>query len=273
MAKWAYYNNDFVLEKECVLPAADLAVQRGYGVFDFFRATAGKPLFLDAHLDRFYHSANALRLQLSKSEVELKTVIAEMLFRNALPHSGVKLTLTGGFSPDGFSIAQPNLIITEQTLSHPPAAFAQGIRLATYAHQRQLPHVKTIDYLMAIWLQPWLTEIGADDVLYFSDGQITECPRANFFVVTEDDRIATPDKNILKGITRARVLHLASEKAAERSITITDLKDASEAFITSTTKQVVPVIAIDGLTIGNGKPGRVTQWVAEQLSLEIEALV
>lgn len=273
MTRWAYYNNDFILETDCHVPAGDLAVQRGYGVFDFFKTVNGTPIFIDEHIDRFYRSAAALRLPVGIPERALKSLLLQLTVRNALPDSGIRLTLTGGFSPDGFAIATPNLIITQQPLQlSTPAIFERGLRLATYEHQRQLPHVKTIDYLMAIWLQPWLAEQGADDVLYHHNNQISECPRANFFIVTEDARIITPDQHILEGITRTHVLHLAGAQAAACSIALNNLTIAREAFITSTTKGVLPVTAINGHPVGTGKPGPITRQLTAALKQQVDSL-
>lgn len=266
MAHWAWYNNDFVPEADCVVPAGDLAVQRGYGVFDFFKTVAGKAIFLDDHIARFYLSAAALRLPAGHTEDSLKAILLRLMERNNLPDSGVRLTLTGGLSADGFAISQPNLIITQQPLLLPSlAVFERGLHLATYMHQRQLPHAKTIDYLMAIWLQPWLAEQRADDVLYHHDNQVTECPRANFFIITEAGHIRTAAQHILQGITRSYVLQNADREAAEGTITLQDLETAREAFITSTTKGVLPVTAVDGRPVGNGKPGPVTRRLAAEL--------
>ena len=263
--KWAYFNDGFIPEEACQLPAGDLVVQRGYGIFDFFKTLAGSPVFLEDHLSRFYQSAETMRLPVGKTAMALNEIIRNLIDKNGLADSGIRLTLTGGVSPDGYSLATPNLIITQQPLKRPAAnAFETGLRLVTYAHQRQLPHVKTIDYLMPIWLQPWLAKMKGDDVLYHHNNNISECPRANFFIVTTDGRIATPAQHILKGIHRAKVLQLAGKKAVERVITLAEVTTAQEAFITSTTKQVLPVTAIDGRTIGDGTPGPVTRLLAEQ---------
>jgi D-alanine transaminase/branched-chain amino acid aminotransferase len=271
MAQWAYYNNDFIPETDCGIPASDLAVQRGYGVFDFFKTVDENPVFLEDHLTRFYHSAAALRLPVGKTPAELKRILDELLERNALSLSGVRLTLTGGCSPDGFSITIPNLIITQQLLQLPEQhVIDKGVRLATYQHQRQLPHIKTIDYLMAVWLQPWLAEGGADDVLYYTNNQVSECPRANFFIVTNKDRLITPGANVLKGITRAHVLRLAGTMAAEGPVTLDDLTSAREAFITSTTKGILPVTVINNVPVGDGTPGPVTRQLAEALKYEVK---
>jgi D-alanine transaminase/branched-chain amino acid aminotransferase len=263
-AMYAFVNDRFVLLKEAAIPATDLAINRGYGIFDFFKTIGGKPVFLDDHLDRFYRSADSLRLPVSLSRSGLKAVLTELMERNGLDYSGVRLTLTGGCSEDGYSIGVPNLIISQQALLPLPAAISQqGIALLLLNHQRQLPNVKTIDYLTPIWLQPRLATAGANDFLYHKDGVISECPRANVFVVLNENRIVTPKSFVLSGITRSKLLVLATPyyTIEETDITLDEITTAKEVFITSTTKGVLPVASIDGKGIGSG-----TQSVSSHLS-------
>src|SRR6185312_6948690 len=134
-------------------------------------------------------------------------------------------TLTGGYSPDGYTLSEPNLIITQNPIQLPmPDVYEKGIRLVSYSHVRQMPDVKTIDYLMAIWLQPYVKEHNADDVLYQRDGLVSECPRSNFFIVTKDDKVITPAENILKGVIRGKVLALAQQigPIEERPVSLDD---------------------------------------------------
>lgn len=231
-----------------MLSFKDLSFQRGYGIFDFFRLKANKPLFLEAHLDRFFFSAEEMRLPVPLAKEEIKTAIAALIEKNHLPNTGIRLSLTGGNTDDGFNIGQPAFLITQHPFTPPAAEQVQnGIRLFSYPFQRQLPQVKTIDYLMAIWLQPKRIEAGADDILYYQDGIISESPRSNIFLVTADNKIVTPAENVLAGITRNKVLALAKEhySVEERAVSIAEIKKAKEAFLTSTTKQVLPVAQID----------------------------
>jgi len=124
---------------------------------------------------------------------------------------------------------------------------------------------------MAIWLQPFIREHGADDVLYHRDGMVLECPRSNFFIVTNDDIVVTPGRNVLQGIIRMKVLELARKQflTEERDITLEEIRTAKEAFVTSTTKNILPVMQLDGHPIGNGQPGRVTERLAGELKAEI----
>ena len=271
-------NNVYVLINDLLLPAdeaslmiSDLSIQRGYGIFDFFKTVQGKPVFLDDHLDRFYYSASQMHLTVKKSRKDLKGLLYSLIRENNMPDSGIRITLTGGYSADGFNIADPNLIVIQQSFNINKDFAIKGIRLITYPYQRQLSHVKTLDYLMAIWLQPVIKENNVDDVLYHQNGIVAECPRANFFIVTADDCVVTPANNILKGITRKHVLKIAGELfvAEEREVSLEDIKQAKEAFITSTTKNILPVVEIDGNILGDGKPGTFTQ----SLSRELESLV
>lgn len=265
MELWSVLNEELMPASACRIAVTDLSVQRGYAVFDFFKTRNGRPVFLPDHLQRFQRSAAALRLPLPSLDV-LENRIVQLLAKNDLPDSGVRLTLTGGLSPDGYSLSQPQLIITQQALELPTeAAFEKGLHLVTYAHQRQLPHVKTIDYLMPIWLQPWIKGQQADDVLYHQNGAITECPRANFFIVTPQAVARTPAENILPGITRSKLWQATHIPVEAAPITFTDLASATEAFISSTTKQILPVTAIDGRPVSNGLPEPVTRSLAQYL--------
>src|SRR5579871_1658959 len=171
----------------------DLAIQRGYGIFDFFKIVDGRPIFLEEHLDRFFFSAERMRLDPGYSRETILEMIAELQRRNGLEYSGIRLTLTGGLSGDGLSISVPTLVMHQIPLSIVPGREPlPAIRLVSYPHRRQLPDIKTIDYLMAIWLQPYIRDKGADDVLYVPDGVITECPRSSFFMVTSDGTVVTP---------------------------------------------------------------------------------
>jgi D-alanine transaminase/branched-chain amino acid aminotransferase len=244
-----YARGKFLPVSEASVSVNDLGVQRGYGIFDFLRVSVNVPLFLEDHLDRFFHSAKEMRLTCKESRQEIKDIVYQLIRENNQPFSGVRLILTGGESPDGYKIIEPGLVIIQHAITPPPDDIAfPGIRLLSYPYQRQLAHVKTTDYLMAIWLQPWLKERGGDDILYHQDGYVTECPRSNFFMVTHDDTLVTTGQHMLKGITRKQVIQIAVEsgiKTEEREISLEEIRDAKEAFITSSTKRLVPVRQLD----------------------------
>ncbi|GAB2533477.1 aminotransferase class IV [Rufibacter soli] len=265
---YAFLNDEFLPQESAFLHVSDLAILRGYGVFDFFKTQEGKPLFLEDYLNRFYGSALLMGLKVPLSEEELKLKLEELIQRNGLSDSGVKMVLTGGYSENGYDLGEPNLIILQQPLSMPSEAqLATGLKIITHEYVRDLAAAKTINYSMGIKLLQQVKARGADDVLYHQNGVVSEFPRSNFFLVKQDNTVLTPAQEILHGITRKNVLELARKKypVQEGTVTLEDIAQAKEAFMTSTTKRVLPLVEIDGQPIGNGKPGAVTLDLLQDL--------
>lgn len=235
--------------KDMHLPMADLGVQRGYGIFDFLRTNEKHALFIDDHLDRFFHSASAMHLTVDFRRNEIINIINLLINRNELPYSGIKILLTGGDSTDGYTMINPRLSIFQQNLQPIPNQIPEkGIHLISKAYQRQLPMVKTTDYLMAIWLQPWLKDQKGDELLYCNENTITECPRSNIFIVNHDNILVTPKENMLWGITRKKIIEIADSigiTVEQRNIPLEELYKAKEVFISSSTKRILPVERID----------------------------
>ena len=263
--EYAIINGEFILREDAKILVSDLSIQRGYGIFDYFRTINNQPVFLEDHLDRFFYSVSQMNLRPDTDRDQIVNLIQQLIKKNNIPDSGIRITLTGGYSEDNYSISKPNLLITQNAFTFNKEMFNKGIRLITYDHQRQLPHIKTIDYLMAIRLQPFIKEKDADDVLYYEQTEIRECPRSNFFIVNKNNEVITPSKNILKGITRKKILDLPGFSIKEATIKLTDIENAKEAFITSTTKNVLPVLKIDGKIIGDGKPGQITTDIYQKI--------
>lgn len=259
-------NNELYTEEEAKISVSDLAIQRGFGIFDFLKTVNYKPIFIEDHFNRFYHSAKEMNLELPFSRIELRNAVNQLLEKNNIANSGLKFILTGGFSPDGYQISTPNLIMIQTPFEIDRGNFDKGITLVTYNHQRQLPTIKTIDYLQAIRLQSFIKANRADDVLYHNNGQIRECPRANIFLVT-DNKVITPKTDVLSGITRSKILNLQLDgyQIMEEDFTLDAFNAAKEVFITSSTKNALPVLSIDGKPIGNGKAGAITRQINEHI--------
>lgn len=261
----AFFNGSFVAEQDLYLHVSDLSIQRGYGVFDFFRVVNNVPVFMSEHLDRFFRSAEALGLEMDMDKARISSIVHELIDRNKPGLSGIKLTLTGGYSPGGYEVILPNFFITQHPLQPRPAT--NGFKVVLYEHMREQPEIKSINYLTGLMLQKKLT---ADDVLYHKNGEISEFPRSTFFIVTRDNEVVTPAENVLRGITRKKVLELSN--GAERTVTIDDIRNAKEAFVTSTTKQVLPVVQVDDMVIADGKPGKITMQLDAQLQEVIRSV-
>jgi branched-chain amino acid aminotransferase len=273
---WAFINNQFVKAEEAVLPVGDLSIQRGYGVFDFFRTEEHVPLFIDHHLDRLRLSASVLRLQLPYNNDELKNIVRELISKNDLPISGIRITVTGGNAIDTYTPTTPNIIITQSPLTM-DAVFdaSKGLQLITEEYVRELPTVKSINYLMGVYLQQKVKDAGAGDVLYVKNGIISELVRSNVFVVTADNKLITANEHVLYGITRKHILQLAAEvmEVKEQSVSLNDVLNAKEVFVSSTTKRLLPVFSVNGNNIGNGNAGTVTADLYQRfLKLEYQAI-
>jgi D-alanine transaminase/branched-chain amino acid aminotransferase len=248
MSNCVYINEKRVPADEAALPINDLSIERGYAVFDFLKTVEGIPIFLDDHLQRLQRSAAYMHLNIPPPVV-LTQRVRDIIRSNNLTESGIRITITGGISADGYSTTSPNIIIAPQSFAKPSAAVvANGLRLFTHKHQRQFPEIKTTDYLMAVWLKPRVAARGADDVLYYSEEGISESPRSNFFIVTDKGTLVTPHTGMLKGITRKKILACAAAMSIpfeERPVALSELKAAQGAFICSTTKGIIHLAAVD----------------------------
>ncbi len=272
--QYAYVNEELLPLDQAFLHVGDLAIQRGYGVFDFFKIQDGHPFFLDDYLHRFYQSATLMLMEVPHQPEVLRSMIYTLIEKNNLPQSGIKMILTGGYSADGYQPATPNLVLTQQEFSLPASEqLDKGISVITHEYHRELSAAKTINYSMGIWLIDKINQNKATDVLYRKDGIVSEFPRSNLFIVKEDNTVVTPANGVLAGITRKHVLSLAESdyQAAEAVITLEDVYQAKEAFLTSTTKRIIPIVKVDDKVIGNGKPGLVSRTLlAGLVSLEKE---
>lgn len=236
----------------------DLLIQRGYGIFDYLRVVDNQPLFVEDHLDRLYQSASIMHMDVPESKASILKIVLELVAKNNMPYSGLKLIVSGGDSADGYSLEQPRLTIIQQPLPIPSNKFTiSPFHLMSHPFQRQLPEVKTTDYLMAIYLQPKLKAFGGQDILYTHDGMVRECPRSNIFMITAEGSIVTPNQHVLKGITRKNIISTAQNagiKVEERPISLEEIKTSKGAFIASSTKRIIPVSKIDESVIDTDSP-------------------
>jgi|APTNR8051073442_1049403.scaffolds.fasta_scaffold01598_11 D-alanine transaminase/branched-chain amino acid aminotransferase len=270
--KYCFVNGELSAVAEANIGVSDLALLRGYGVFDFLAVRQGTPLFLDDYLMRFQRSAGILGLPLPFPLATLRDMVGALVEANGLEDAGIRLVLTGGYSEDGYAPASPNLIILEHYL--PPkseSVWNQGIKMLSHAHQRELPEAKSINYLTGIQLLDRLKKEGAAEALFHDDGWVRESARSNFFIVTDQGKLITPEKKILHGITRQRILQSAGYliDIETRELALTEVYAAREAFITSTTKGNLPVVQVDDHLIGNGKPGPVSKAISDLLDNQI----
>ncbi len=259
-----YIDGEFVDASNATLPATDLSILRGYGVFDFTRTYGGVPFRLSAHLRRLQRSAALIELDCPWDIEELAEIALETLRRNSFVEAGIRLVVTGGESANGFlPSGKSRLLVMATPLDGlPRSAYAQGARVATVEQTRNLPEAKTINYIPGITAQITARRRAPDaiEAIYVVDGKAVEGTRSNIFILAGGGWI-TPEADLLPGITRAEVIELlGGEDAVDmRDITLEELYAADEAIITSSTKEVVPIVKVDEATIGAGVPGEHTK--------------
>ncbi len=255
-----YIDGGYVDAGGASIPATDLAVLRGYGVFDFLRTYGGIPFQLRAHLQRLQRSASLIDLDCPWDIEELAEIVLETLRRNRFEESGIRIVVTGGDSPNGFmpTGASRLLVMVGPTQNLPAACYEEGAAIATVEQRRNLPEAKTINYIPGIMAQRRAQRRAPDaiDAVYTVDGRVIEGTRSNTFIF-RDGRWITPAAGLLLGVTRAEVIKLL-ESAGEcdmRDVTLDEYYDADEIIITSSTKEIVPIVQVDDVTIGGGSPG------------------
>jgi branched-chain amino acid aminotransferase len=254
--------------KTATIHPMDIGLIRGYGIFDFFRTAHYVPLFLQDYLDRFIRSAEKMHLPLPLDRAGLEDVILELVSKNELENGGIRMLLTGGISDNHFSPNTGSLFIFCEALDFPPMSkYETGVKLVSAEHVRAVADIKTTNYAFPVWHSANWKKEGAEDLIYHQNGFISESSRSNIFII-KDGKIATPDQNVLHGITRMRTLELAPETEI-RPITFEELLNADEVFMTSTTKKILPVTKIDNHAIGEGKPGKKTMALLKDF-LEME---
>jgi len=241
-----FFNGKLIPENEALLGINDLSIVRGYGIFDYFKTINNNPIFLEDNLDRLYKSAKLMDLTIPYTREEIASQIYQLIDHNQIPNSGIKILVTGGYSPDGYSIASSNVVITQHEFSSNTQQEQNGIKLMLFDYHRPFSLVKSIDYVMGIQALKHAKENGADDVVYYKDNIISECPRANFFLITSDNKLLTTKDNVLEGITRKKIIEMVQGQyeIVLRDVTVEDILDAKEAFITSTTKNITPITEI-----------------------------
>ncbi|HEX5131925.1 MAG TPA: aminotransferase class IV [Candidatus Krumholzibacteria bacterium] len=254
---YCFKNGDIIPCEQAVVHVSDLGLLRSYAAFDYLRTYGGRPFHLAQHLQRFRNSAAGLGLSIAYSDAEITAIIGELLEKSGLPEAAFRLVITGGNSPDSMTIVQPNFFITTEKLPHyGPEYFEKGVKLITNEYLRDVPELKSTGYLNAIKLAPLVRQHGAHDMLYCHDGQVLELTRNNMFFFM-GGTLVTPRDNILPGVTRGVVLDLCRGvfPIEERAVGVDEIARASEAFLTGTTKGVMPVVQIDDTIIGDGTVG------------------
>jgi branched-chain amino acid aminotransferase len=263
-----YIDGEFVDDEKACIPAKDITVLRGYGVFDFLITYNKRPFFLKEHVSRLENSAKDIGLVMGHSNKEICDIVAQTIEKNPLhTESNIRIVYSGGISPDGVTPQGNGILMVMVTpkLELPAWWYSDGAKIITVDIERFIPTSKSTNYLSAVLAQHTAHQTGAVEAIYRDQGnRLLEGTTTNFFCF-KDNKLITPPDNILPGITRGVVLDLTKDhyELEMRHIDMDELKDMDEVFVTASNKEIVPIIQVDELVINNGKPGDKTCHVME----------
>ncbi|MDJ0858346.1 MAG: D-amino-acid transaminase [Dinoroseobacter sp.] len=273
MSRIVYVNGEFVPEEEAKISVFDRGFLFADGVYEVTSVLDGKLIDFDGHAKRLERSLSELEMDAPVTMEELLDIHRELVARNEVNEGLVYLQVTRGAADRDFAYpegAAPSLVLFTQSKSLAEAPAAEtGIRVISIPDARWgRRDIKTVQLLYPSMGKMMAKAAGVDDAWMVEDGAVTEGTSNNAYIVTQDATIVTRHlgTEILHGITRAAVLRFAREaqmKVEERSFTLEEAKAAKEAFITSASTFVMPVVELDGDTIGDGAPGPVATRLRE----------
>jgi D-alanine transaminase len=269
----AYVNGEFMPLERATVHVEDRGFQFADAVYEVVRTYAGQPFGVDEHLERLFRSLEAVQIQPDFSAKQLRSLIYEAVQRAGFAEAIVYLQVSRGQARRhrGYPAdCRPTLVLTVRELENSAPLRANGVRVITTRDIRWARcDIKSVALLANVLAYNVARQAGAHDAIFIEeDGTVNEATAGNVFVVTSGG-LRTPPKGprILAGVTRDKLLRASAAAGLpvkEAPIQQAELLAADEVFLSSTTAEVVPVIAVDGKRIGPGVPGPIAALVYEQ---------
>lgn len=268
-----YLDGKMVEKEEAVVSVFDHGLLYGDGVFEGIRAYNGRVFRLREHIDRLYHSALVIMLDIPLTRKEMEKAVLDTLAANKLKDAYIRLVVTRGSGDLGLDPKKcaraTYFIIADKIKLYPEEMYINGLEVITASTRRNIPDalnpcVKSLNYLNNIMAKIEASRANVPEAIMLNaTGHVAECTGDNIFVVRDNALITPPSSaGALEGITRGAVMELAENKlklrVREENMTIFQLYTADECFLTGTAAEVIPVVKIDGRLIADGKPGKTT---------------
>ena len=277
MSRIAYVNGRYVPHHAAQVHVEDRGYQFADGVYEVIAVVGGRLIDEEPHLDRLERSLSEIRITAPMSRRALGTVLRETVRRNRVRCGMVYLQVSRGAAPRDHAFPQrsnrPSVVATARSIARSaPQAHPDGVAVITLPDIRWgRCDIKSIGLLPSVLAKQLAVEAGAYEAwLVDEQGMVTEGASTNAWIVDGGARLVTrPIANqILSGVTRRVVLDIAGAEGLgfdERPFTVAEARDAPEAFLTSTTSFVLPVVSIDESVIGSGQPGPTTRRLQSAL--------
>ena len=268
MSRIVFLNGSFLPIEEAKVPFMDRGFLFGDGVYEGVGMLDGRLIDNEAHLERLERSLGEVRIANPYSRAEWTALQEELARRNGMTEGFIYFQVTRGVAERDFFFpenAKPTVAMFTQAkaIAHAPAA-EKGIAVVTVPDQRwQRRDIKSINLLAQVLAKQAAKEAGAQEAWLVEDGFVTEGGSSSAFIVTKAGSIVVRplSQAILPGITRKSLLRLSQESGIvleERRFTVAEAYEAAEAFLTSASNFVLPVVSIDGRPVADGKPGPIT---------------
>ena len=267
-----FLNGELVDKDQAKVSVFDHGYLYGDGVFEGIRAYDGVIFKLKEHLDRLYRSAHMIMLEVPLTKEEMQEAIIKTMKANNLRDAYIRVVVSrgeGDLGLDPRKCTNPNVvIITDKIVLYSKELYEKGMEIITVPTRRNIPEainpqIKSLNYLNNILAKIEAVNSGYQEAIMLNhDGLVVECTGDNIFIIKEGILITPPAYlGALKGITRDTVIDLAGKRGIEvkeEVVTRYDLYNSQECFLTGTAAEIVPIVKIDGRTIGDGKPGKIT---------------
>ena len=268
MSRVAYVNGVYQRHAEATIHVEDRGFQFADGVYEVWSVFDGRMADFEGHMTRLHRSLNELQIDIPMSVDSLTRVLKETIRRNRVRNGIVYLQITRGTArrdhPFPAPGTPPSVVVTSKSLSSAKsdAQAAKGVAVVTHPDIRWgRCDIKTVGLLPNVLAKQAARDRGAYEAWMVDDmGLVTEGASTNAWIVDADGKLRTRDTqaNILNGITRTAILKLIADEGLEldeRPFSVDDVKAAKEAFFTAAGALVMPAVSIDGVRIGDGKPG------------------
>jgi D-alanine transaminase len=284
MSRIAYVNGRYLPFRDGKVHVEDRGYQFADGVYEVCEVRGGRLIDERRHLERLKRSLGELQIRMPMSTRALGVILHEVVARNRIGYGIVYLQITRGVARRDHAFpsreVRPSLVVTARALnrSRNEALAERGIAVITVPDNRwDRVDIKTTGLLSNVLARQAALERGARDAWFVdADGTVTEASSANVWIVTPAGTLVTrhAEHAILRGITRTVLFDAIKAQGLtvqERAFTVEEAYSAREAFITSASQIVLPVVRVDGRTIGNGKPGPVATALRRAYHLYAEA--
>lgn len=271
MEKYIFFNGEFYPERTPLLSVLDRGLCFGDGLFEVIRCIEGKFLLFSNHIERMQKSSTFLEMEFPYSSNHLLEAARELVKRNKIKNGELYLEITRGEAPRYHTFPEgtkPNFFMTLNPLRDMPGnCWSKGIKVITYPDIRwKLCNIKSINLLPNVLAKQKAKQNDSYEVLMTEEDEkgtyITEGASSSYFCVKNSTLITPVLDNILPGVTRFEIIDIAKRcgiETKEIRLYLGEFLNMDEVFLTSTVSKVMPVVAIDDVTIGDGKPGRVTK--------------